>query len=180
MAVALFPPFAKHYGEHMSAHDMERIGQACDRYVELLDDTTTVGAPTVTHTDCRAENYLFGGIDGNDAVAVIDFQLSTRHIGMWDITNLISGSMTTELRGANEHQIIQGYVEQICAHGIDYSFEQAMKEYRVCLLQQCPAQVITSDLQGSNERGADLLEQLHLRPLFAAIDNDALDLLEEF
>jgi len=177
---ALFPSFKEHYGAHMSASDMERIGVACERYTELLDYSTTVGAATFTHTDCRAENYLFGGPDGDDAVTVIDFQLSTRHIGMWDITNLIAGSMTTELRRAHERQLIQGYVEQIQSHGIDYSMDQAMKEYRVCLLHQCPAQVITSDLEGGNERGAELLEQLHLRPLHAAIDNNALDLLDEF
>jgi hypothetical protein len=64
--------------------------------------------------------------------------------------------------------------------GIDYSMEQARFEYRVCLMQQCPAQVITSDPQGGNDRGADLLAQLHLRPLHAAADNDALALLDEF
>ncbi|MFK7918067.1 MAG: phosphotransferase family protein [Ilumatobacter sp.] len=180
LGVALFPQFAEHYGNHISADDMARIGVSCERYAELLDYTTTVGAPTMTHTDCRAENYLFGGREGDDAVTVIDFQLSTRHIGMWDVTNLIAGSMTTELRRAHEHEIIQGYVDQITAHGIDYSMEQAMMEYRVCLLQQCPAQVITSDLAGGNDRGADLLEQLHLRPLYAAIDNNALDVLDNF
>ncbi len=180
MGEALFPAFSEHYASHMSAQDMERIGTSCKRYTELLDYTTTIGAATFTHTDCRAENYLFGGPDGDDAVTVIDFQLSTRHIGMWDVTNLIAGSMTTELRREHERQIIQSYVDQIRSHGIDYSMEQAMKEYRVCLLHQCPAQVISSDLGGGNERGAALLEQLHLRPLYAALDNDALDLLDEF
>lgn len=180
MGVALFPAFAEHFREQIPADVMERIGVSCERYAELLDYTTTVGAPTVTHTDCRAENYLFGGQEGSDTVTVIDFQLSTRHIGMWDVTNLIAGSMTTDLRRAHEHEIIGRYVDQITAHGIEYSMEQALREYRMCLLQQCPAQVITSDLAGGNDRGADLLEQLHLRPLFAAIDNDALSVLDDF
>lgn len=180
MGEALYPSFKEHYAKHMSEHDMERIGVSCDRYTELLDYVVTVGTPTFNHTDCRAENYLFGGPDGDDAVTVIDFQLSTRHIGMYDVTNLIAGSMTTELRRAHEKELIQGYVDQIRSHGIDYSMDQAMHEYRVCLLHQCPAQVISSDLGGGNERGAALLEQLHLRPLFAALDNNALDLLDDF
>jgi Ecdysteroid kinase-like family len=180
LATALFPSFAEHFGDRIPADFMATIGGACERYAELLDYTTTIGAPTFTHTDCRAENYLFGGPDGDDAVTVIDFQLSTRHIGMWDVTNLVAGSMDPELRKQHETAIIQRYVDQIVAAGIDYSLDQAMHEYRVCLLQQMAAQVITSDLQGGNDRGAELLEQLHLRPVLAAIDNDAGSILDLF
>lgn len=180
MATALFPSFAEHYGDKIPSDFMERIGVSCERYTELLDYTTTIGTTTFAHTDCRAENYLFGGSDGDDAVTVIDFQLSTRHIGMYDITNLLSGSMDPELRRAHEVEIIRGYVNQIVAAGIDFSFEQAMHQYRVCLLQQMAAQVISSSLEGGNERGAALLEQLHLRPVMAAIDNDAGSILEMF
>ncbi len=180
MATAMFPAFAEHYGSDIPADQLAAIGVACERYAEMLDYVTTVGQATATHTDCRAENYLFGGPDGDDTITVIDFQLSTRHIGMWDVANLIAGSMQTELRREHETALLQHYVDTITAAGIDYTLEQARFEYRVCLMQQCPAQVITSDLQGGNDRGTDLLTQLHLRPLHAAIDNDALSLLDQF
>lgn len=180
MAVALYPSFVEHFQDRIPVEFMATIEASCDRYAELLDYTTTVGTPTFAHTDCRAENYLFGGPEGPDSVTVIDFQLATRHFGMWDVTNLLAGSMQPELRKANEANIIQGYVDQIVAAGINFSFEQAMHQYRVCLLQQMAAQVITSDLQGGNERGAELLEQLHLRPVMAAIDNDASSILTMF
>jgi hypothetical protein len=106
--------------------------------------------------------------------------MHTRHIGMWDVANLIAGSMETNVRREHESSLLQHYVDLVTAAGIDYSMERARYEYRVCLLQQCPAPVITSDLQGGNQRGAELLEQLHLRPLHAAIDNGALALLDEF
>ena len=38
--------------------------------------------------------------------------------------------------------------------GIDFTFDQAMKEYRISLLQQTTAQVITSDLEGGNLKSA--------------------------
>ncbi len=180
LATAMFPAFAEHYGSNISADAMAAIGVTCERYSDLLDYVTSVGEATMTHTDCRAENYLFGGPDGVDAITVIDFQLSTRHIGMWDVTNLLAGSMQPEQRTAHETQLLQHYVDTINAAGIDYSMEQAHFEYRVCLLQQCAAQVITSDLQGGNDRGQDLLRQLHLRPLLAAVDNDAFALLDQF
>lgn len=180
MATAMFPAFAEHYGKEISPDALAAIGVACERYAEMLDYVTSIGQATATHTDCRAENYLFGGPDGDDAITVIDFQLSTRHIGMWDVANLVAGSMPTDVRRAHEGELLQHYVDTITAAGIDYGIEQARLEYRVCLLQQCPAQVITSDLQGGNDRGTDLLTQLHLRPLHAAIDSDALALLDAF
>jgi hypothetical protein len=180
MATALFPSFADHYGDRIPRKTMERIGESCERYAEMLDFVTVAGAPTFTHTDCRAENYLFGRAGDETVTTVVDFQLSTRHIGMWDVANLIAGSMQTDVRREHESALLQHYVDLVTAAGIDYSMERARYEYRVCLLQQCPAQVITSDLQGGNERGAELLEQLHLRPLHAAIDNNALALLDEF
>lgn len=180
LATAMFPAFAEHYGSDIPADAMAAIGVTCDRYADLLDYVTSVGDATMTHTDCRAENYLFGGPDGTDEITVIDFQLSTRHIGMWDVTNLLAGSMQLELRKAHETQLLQHYVDTITDAGIHYTMEQAHFEYRVCLLQQCAAQVITSDLQGGNDRGQDLLTQLHLRPLYAAVDNDAFALLDQF
>jgi len=171
MATAAFPSFAEHFGERIPAHMLETIRVACDRYAELLDYTVSVGTPTFTHTDCRAENYLFGGPDGDHATTMIDFQLSTRHVGMWDVTNLLAGSMEPGLRREHEADLIAGYVDQVRAAGIDFTVDQAMKEYRICLLQQTTAQVITSDLQGGNDRGAALL---------AAMDNDVHTVLNDF
>ena len=180
MATAAFPGFAEHFGDRIPADMLDTIRVACDRYAELLDYTVSVGTPTFTHTDCRAENYLFGGPDGDHATTVIDFQLSTRHVGMWDVTNLLAGSMDPDLRRTHERELITDYVRQIRHAGIDFTVDQAMKEYRICLLQQTTAQVITSDLEGGNERGAALLEQLHLRPVLAAMDNDARSVLDDF
>ena len=182
MATERFPGFAEHFGDRVDPAFMNQIGHACDRYAEMLDHLVSLGTPTFTHTDCRAENYLFGGrVGGEDRdVTVVDFQLSTRHWGMWDVTNLLAGSMDPELRREHEHAVIERYVERVRAAGIDYDLDQAMLEYRLCLLQQTTAQVITHDLQGGNERGTELLEQLHLRPVLAAQDHRVGDLLSTF
>jgi aminoglycoside/choline kinase family phosphotransferase len=180
MAVERFPGFVEHFGDRIPDHMIDTTRRACERYSDLLDYVVSVGTPTFTHTDCRAENYLFGGPDGDDVTTVIDFQLATRHVGMWDVTNLLAGSMDPELRRAHEVDLIAEYVDRVRAAGIDFSVEQATQEYRMSLLQQTTAQVISSDLDGGNERGAALLEQLHLRPILAAIDNDVASVLDEF
>ena len=46
-----------------------------------------------------------------------------------------------------------------------YSLDQCWDDYRMSLLQMCTAVVIVSDLQGGNERGDELLDNLLLRPV---------------
>ena len=180
MAEARLPEFIEHFGDRVSDSTMAMTAEVCARYVDMLDHSVGLGTTTFTHTDCRAENYLFGGPRGDGAVTVVDFQLSTRHVGMWDVTNLLAGSLDPVLRREHERDLIGAYVGRIRAAGIDYTIDQAMDQYRMCLLHQVAAQVITSDLSGGNERGAELLEQLHLRPVIAAEENDAASMLTTF
>jgi Phosphotransferase enzyme family len=177
---ALYPSFVERYGKRVRDDMVATLRTAIDKYPAMLDHCVSIGTPTFTHTDCRAENYLFGGEQGDDFVTVIDFQLSTRHWGMWDVTNLIGGSMDPAQRAASESALVAWYVDQINAAGIDYTLEQATLEYRLCLLHQSVAVVMTSDLQGGNDRGTALLEQLQLRPILAAIDNDVHELVHRF
>lgn len=179
MALARWPGFEERFGERVGTEMMSTVKRACDAYVELLDHAVSIGTPTFTHTDCRAENYLFGGSAGADAVTMIDFQLATRHIGPWDLANLLGGSMDPDVRRANEHVLVERYVARLRSLGVaDYSVERCWTEMRWCLLQMCTASVIVSDLQGGNERGAELLENLFLRPVIAATDHCVGELLE--
>jgi hypothetical protein len=181
MALARWPGFVERFGERIGPEMVGHIERACLAYPELLDHVVTVGTPTFTHTDCRAENYLFGGSAGPDAVTMIDFQLSTRHFGPWDVANLLGGSMAPEVRRVHEHQLVERYVARLAEHGVSgYSADQCWHELRLAWLQSCTASVIVSDLQGGNERGAELLENLFLRPIIAATDHRVGELLGEF
>jgi hypothetical protein len=181
MADARWPAFSDRFGERIGPAMMATIRRACDVYPEMLDYVVTQGTPTLTHTDCRAENYLFGGSAGADTVTMIDFQLCTKHFGPWDVANLLGGSMEPTLRRAHEHALIERYVARLTALGVEgYSVEQCWREVRLSWLQSCVSSVVVSDLQGGNERGAELLEQLFLRPIIAATDHHVGELLGEF
>ncbi len=181
MALERFPAFAERFGERIGAEMLTTIERACNHYVDILHYVAGHGVNTFTHTDCRAENYLFGGSAGPDAVTMVDFQLCTRHFGPWDVANLIGGSMTPEVRRACETELVENYHRDLESLGVSgYSLEQCWREYRLSLLQMCTASVIVSDLQGGNERGAELLENLFMRPILAATDHNVGELLAEF
>ena len=181
MAIARLPEFRSKFADRVSPAFMDVIERACNEYPNLLDHLTALDHLTFTHTDCRAENYLFGGSAGADTVTMIDFQLSTRHMGPWDVANLVTGSLSPELRRTCEMDLLRSYYDKVVSLGVkNYSFERCYLDYKRSLLQLCTAQVITSDLQGGNERGTLLLENLHIRPVIAAEEHGVGELLDEF
>lgn len=181
MALARLPEFRVKFGDRVSSEFMGVIERACNEYPNLLDHLAALDHLTFTHTDCRAENYLFGGSAGPDTVTMIDFQLSTRHMGPWDVANLVTGSLAPDDRRVHEMDLLRAYHAKVVSLGVaNYSFDRCYLDYKRSLLQLCTAQVITSDLQGGNERGTRLLENLHIRPVIAAEEHGVGELLDEF
>jgi hypothetical protein len=181
LAQARWPGFVERFGDRISDDTLAFVKRACDLYPQMLDHVAAMDHLTFTHTDCRAENYLFGGAGGDDAVTMIDFQLSTRHFGPWDAANLLAGSMTPEVRRGCETDLLERYHARLVDHGVEgYSIDRCWLDYRLSLLQATVAQVIVSDLQGGNDRGDELLEHLFLRPIIAATDHGVGELIHRF
>ena len=181
LAHARWPEFVERFGPRLPEGFVEVLAGGVDKYTDMLDWWVAQGHATFTHTDCRAENYLFGGTRGPDAVTMIDFQLSTRHVGAWDLANLLGGSMDLDTRRTHEDALVERYHARVCELGVTgYSLDRCWRDYRASLLQQSVAAVIVSDLQGGNERGDELLEHLWMRPILAAADHGVGDLLGEF
>jgi aminoglycoside/choline kinase family phosphotransferase len=181
LAIARFPGFAARFGDRMGPEMLAQVERACNHYTDLLNFVAAQPNLTFTHTDCRAENYLFGGSAGDDAVTMLDFQLSTRHFGPWDVANLLAGSMTPEVRRSCETELVEHYHRRLGELGVTgYTIDQCWLDYRRSLLQICTASVIVSDLEGGNERGVELLENLFLRPILAGQDHHVGELLAEF
>jgi hypothetical protein len=181
LAEARWPGFVERFGERFGPDTMAWLDRACRSYSKMLDHVAAMDHLTFTHTDCRAENYLFGGSAGNDVVTMIDFQLSTRHFGPWDVANLLAGSMTPEVRRSCEAELVERYHRRLVELGVDgYTLDRCWLDYRLSLLQASVAQVIVSDLQGGNERGDELLEHLFVRPIIAAADHGVGELIDRF
>ncbi|WP_394942997.1 phosphotransferase [uncultured Ilumatobacter sp.] len=156
-------------------------GQLTPRYSQMLDWWTQNSPATFTHTDCRAENYLFGGSAGDGVVTMLDFQLSTRHVGTWDIANFLGMSVTVANRRAWEHDIVTHYHDELVAAGVvDYDFATCWRDYRYCLLHQAWTQVAVANIDPGNERGRLLLNEFVMRSFHAAADNNSGEFLTKF
>lgn len=165
-----WPHFAEKWSQVVPAGGMELGERVRDSYRQMLTELA-VPPRTFTHTDFRLDNLFFG--DGG--VTVIDWQLSTRSSGVYDVAYLLSQSMDVELRKAHQDEIIGAWHERLCQAGVDdYSLEHAHADYAasvlVCLVVAVAA---GADMDLGNERGEALVRAIAERGFSAALDVDA-------
>jgi Phosphotransferase enzyme family len=173
--------FEDTWATRIPAEAMAWMHKFTDRYPEILDWWVAQGNVTLAHTDFRAENFLFGGSAGSGVVTLVDFQLMTRHVGVWDIANFLGASVTVDNRRAWEQNVLDRYHGALVAAGVTgYSREQCQLDYRYCTLQQAWSQIPISGIDPANDRGRALLDAMITRSFQSATDNAAGEMLELF
>jgi len=173
--------FVQTWAAKLPAEVLSWCEQLKPRYADMVDYCATWTPQTYAHTDVRADNFLFGGSAGEGVVSVLDFQLSTRHVGAWDIANFLGASVTTENRRLWQDDILMTYHQALAEHGItDYSIEDLTFHYRMSAMHQAMAQIAVANLDPGNERGRALLDAMVTRSFESALDNNSGELLTLF
>ena len=176
LAEEKLPSFKENWGEIVDSDVLNAVEKFIPNYGSFLDWAVSQGNQTFTHTDCRCENYLFGP---ESEITMIDFQLATRFWGVWDISNWLSASLTVEMRRSHENELVDHYYKELVNNGVEnYSLDQCWSDLKACLMMQTFSQVIVSDLDGSNERGNELLGQFIIRTFTAAQDHELPSFIE--
>jgi len=168
-------PFLEHFGGGLS-QEARLLGERVrDHFAGLLEQLGQ-SPRTIVHTDFRLDNLFFGH---GDEVGIIDWQLSTRGRGVYDVAYLLCQSMTVEQRRAHEMDVLKAWHDTLVAEGVaDYSWADAVEDYTrsamICLVIPVAA---GNDMDLGNERGKALVAALADRAFTAAIDLDAGRLL---
>ena len=93
---------------------------------------------TIVHGDLRSANVMFpkGNKDRNARCSIIDWGGLMQGKGVFDVAYLLGTGMSAEIRNANEIKILQHYYCELDAAGANldqYSFDDLVKDYRICL-----------------------------------------------
>lgn len=171
-----WPLFLEHFGDHLTPEGTllgERVRDHFAGLLELLGQEPR----TIVHTDFRLDNLFFTP----DEVAVIDWQLSTRGRGVYDVAYLLCQSMDVDARRAAEMDVLRRWYDTLVAEGVEgYSWTEAVEDYTrsamICLVIPVAA---GADLDLGNERGRALVAALADRAFTAALDLDAGRLLPD-
>ena len=170
---ASLEPFLQLFGDRLSPRMRGIAEDMRDHVIDLLD--ATAGAPrTVIHGDYRLDNLFFG----DDELAVIDWQISCRGRGVFDVAYFLSGSVDATLRRQEEMRLLRLWHEIATAGRPGYSFDDALTDYRRCVLYCNVYTVIaTGTLDPANERGMALFHAWLGRRVTAIEELDAGDLM---
>jgi hypothetical protein len=183
-AVPLFdyawPIFLANGFEKLLSTEQIALGEAVKKHFgQLLQDFG--GDPrTICHTDFRSENMFFGPEGSKDDVVILDWQLTTRSGGPYDIAYLLAQSLTTDDRRLHEDRLLETYFQCLVEGGVDITYEEIRDAYRIALMVCLIIPIsVGGMLDMANERGRQLAETITERTFAAAIDMECHTLLIE-
>lgn len=174
-----WPLFMEKLGHSLPASILatgEKLGAGAN---DILDRFSS-GPTTICHGDARMDNFFFPTRPEDPPLTTIDWQISIRAAGTYDIGYFITQSMDTEVRRAHEMDILKMYHALLTAGGVrDYSFDQMLEDYRWTVLFCFAYPVMGGGLGDlSNERGLQLATAMMNRSASAITDWDAGKLLD--
>ncbi|WP_099025442.1 phosphotransferase [Mycolicibacterium palauense] len=132
---------------------------------------------TVVNGDLRVDNMFF---DSEGSPTIVDFQMTMRAAGIWDVAYLVGQGMTPTQRAGRERELVARYVDGLAKAGITYSFDEAWRQFRVALVAQLTYPLTAGmSWDGLNDRARELLHALNERAFAIIADTDALQALPD-
>jgi hypothetical protein len=168
---ALYDGFLERYGDGLSPYGRQ-VADALRTSIGAMQDQWFETRPlTLAHYDLRLDNVLFGRGDDTN-VYLIDWQLSAKQFGAFDVAYFIGWSMTDDVRRAITPSLITAYHDELVARGVpNYSRQTCEDDVRRGMLGVATMGVVGSmAVPAENERAQQLLDAYAQRS-FAACDD---------
>jgi hypothetical protein len=162
-------------GEKMTPA-LRRTGETLATNVIRMLDGFVERPNTLVHGDYRADNLFFGGAgQGSAALAAVDWQVTSRGAGAFDLAYFLSGNVSTEVRKSIEVDLLKHYTDILRDDGVrEYGLEQCLEDYRFgvlfCLLYSV---IVIGTLDPTNARGIAVFHANFERVAAAITDLDA-------
>lgn len=172
----LWGAFKERYAAHLNA-DIIEVG---DAYAESLPrwGESYTGPFTLTHSDFRLDNMLFGQPGAAKPLAVVDWQTAGKGAPANDVAYFIGAGLTREDRPKHEQALLRYYHDCLKAEGIkSYSFEDLYQHYRWFSFYGISVAFGAAMLVKQTERGDEMFLTMLRRHCAQVRDNNALELL---
>jgi hypothetical protein len=172
-----WPPFEAFVGDRLPAPVRDACARLGDQIVPLMDRLSEPPT-TVMHGDFRLDNLVFPN-GGGEGVGVLDWQITSRGRGAFDLAYFLATSAPPAVRAANEQRLIAAYVDALAAGGVrGYGPDACMDDYRRTVMFCMVYTVITiGSLDTGSERGIALFNALLERNSAAIMDLEAYKLV---
>lgn len=132
---------------------------------------------TFLHGDLRLDQLFFAVEPADSPVRALDWQITSKGRGAYDLGYFLSQSLATDTRRSCEEQLIERYSQRLAERGIDYPAAELQRDYRLttawCF---CYPVLGAGALDMANDRQRELLRAMFNRAAAAIEDHDALSL----
>lgn len=157
--VAFNEKFASHF-DPMVARCVNGLGEKYDEYLGTLFDRPL----TLTHSDFRLDNMMFGAKGTPEEFVLLDWQLCQASVGTLDLQYFISGNLKKDVIAAHTEELLDTYYQHLRASGVnDYSWAELKDDFaRTSLMLgfYLVTGITNVSADDYNERGHDLIDLL--------------------
>jgi hypothetical protein len=124
---------------------------------------------------------FFATPQGGDPFTLVDWQISSKGRGTFDLSYFASNSLTPAVRKEHEMRLLRLWHDELTARGVKgYSFDDATRDYRLGVLYSWMYAVIAiASLDPANERGLALFTAWFQRASSAIADLGCAELMPE-
>ncbi len=173
-------PFLEFAGDRLPAAVRE-VGERFGESVITMMDRFGAPPRTIIHGDYRLDNLFFATPEGGDPLAVIDWQISSRGRGVFDVAYFTAGTLPPADRKREEMNLLRKYHQVLVEHGVrGYDFDQCVEDYRASILFCLIYSVVAiPNVDLTNERGVELFTTIMERTVSAIDDLNAGELLPD-
>ena len=154
--------------------EFRRLGEIYIAHNRDIGSLWNEGERTLIHGDDHIGNlFVDGGRTG-----FYDWAVASCYPGMRDVAYFLCNSLPTDVRRAQQHQLIARYRSGLAAGGVDLGEELAMEQYRLFSIYSWIAATTTAAM-GSKWQPADVGFRATERTTQAIVDLDVLGLLAD-
>lgn len=153
-----------------------RIGERMAPSIEAMMRDMARAPRTLCHGDFRADNLMFA--QGGAAVIALDWQVALQARGAVDVSQLLSLSVTTDLRRAHETALLRGYHDNLVAGGVEgYGYDEFVHDFRRGLLIGFFYVILSGGANDLTQPRAEALFDSAVRRLDALVEDHGLEVL---
>lgn len=168
---AVLPGFAERYASRLDPDVLalaERFGTSMPAFQRWMPEPVSV-----VHGDYRVDNLLFGTSEGGPPVGVVDWQTVYHGAAVTDLAYFLGASLPSEVRRANEVELVRLYREGMAARGVVMDENELWAEYRLFTMSGLLMAVVASMIVQQTDRGDDMFMVMANRHGRHALDLDA-------
>lgn len=176
----VFPAFADGFRDKLPPGGFEIYEAFVGNYMKVTQVMAARSPWTLAHQDYRVENLMFSN-NAEGSVVVLDWQGIGRGPGAYDLAYILGGSMSPELRRANESELLGTYHQTLQKEGVSgFTLAACAQDYALAQLMGGLATpiLIGGAMDLNNERGVSLITTMATRHVQAALDHDGMQQLQ--